>query len=131
MTEKDKNAEVEIAVLAAEFKHLSDVVNTLKETFSSQMGSLSAHVKSFIDISDRKVDRESYMEDKKHFNNQILRLQEDIKSLQDYRRTQEAVVDSATKERKKIWGISSEMLRTIISLLTLITLVAAVSQIVF
>lgn len=126
MADKETTRDVEIAVLATEFKHLSDVVDSLKETFSTQMGSLSSLIKGFLDISDKKVDRESYMEDKKHFNNQILRLQEDIKSLQDYRRTQEVVADSTVKERKKIWGISTEMLRTIISLLTLITLVGAV-----
>lgn len=128
MKEEAKNVkqDIEIAVLAKEVEHMGENLNSFKESIGERMQSLTEVIKGFIEIANKKVDRDIYLEDKRQLGIQLLSMQDDIKKNTDFRKTYIATRNGHAAERKTIWGFSQGSITFLISILTLVTLVAAV-----
>ena len=124
--EADKKQDVQIAVMAKEMQHLSEKISTLAGTFSDRFNSLTDVVRRFIDISENKVDRETYLADQKKTDDEIISMRLRLNALEDFQKGIEYGTQSREKEQRKIWGFSTGSISFVIQLLTLITLTAAV-----
>lgn len=124
MKEEAKNVkqDIEIAVLAKEVEHMGENLNSFKESIGERMQSLTEVIKGFIEIANKKVDRDIYLEDKRQLGIQLARMEDDIKQNTDFRKTYVATKNGQETERKTIWGFSQGSISFIISLLTLVTL---------
>lgn len=123
---KDSTQDVEIAVLTKEVEHMSKSVLSLEKMMSERVNSLTETIRSFIEVANKKVDRDIYLEDKRTTSIQISELKSEVKKNTDFRK--EYVVADHTRDEteKKIWGFSQGGISSIISILTIITLIAAV-----
>lgn len=112
---EDKKQDVQIAVMTQEMKH-----------FGQRIDSLTDVVKRFIEISEKKLDRDIYLDDRRKTEDELRAHNLRLQSLEDFQKGTEFGQKAKETEQKKIWGMSNGTLGLIINLLTLITLVAAV-----
>lgn len=126
---KDSTQDVEIAVLTKQVEHMGDNLNSLKESMKEEMQSLKSIITSFIEITNKKVDRDVYLEDKRQMNLMFSELRETVRLNEDFRK--ESSISERTKSQTelKIWGVSRGTMSFIIGILTIVTLISAVSAI--
>lgn len=113
----NQKQDVQIAVMAQEMKH-----------FGERIESLTDVVKRFIDISDKKLDRETYLADRKTSYDEMKSMSLRLAALEDFQKGVEYGEKGKENEQRKIWGMSTGTIGLIINLLTLVTLAAAVFQ---
>lgn len=123
---KNVQQDVEIAVLAKEVEHLGKSVDTLNATMSDKIKNLTDVVRSFIEIADKKVDRDTYLADKLAQGGELAKMQDRLKVVEDEHKTMAIRQEAIDSDRKKIWGFSQGGISLVISLLTMITLFASV-----
>lgn len=126
---KDNVQDVELAVLAKEVEHMGKSVDDFKKMLSQQIGSLGETIKGFIEIANKKVDRDVYLEDKRQQTITISEIKAEIKKNEDFRKTHTASQNAKEGERKTIFGVTQGTISTVINMLTIITLIAAVTAI--
>lgn len=127
-SDKNLKQDVEIAVLAKEVEHLGDSVDSLKISIGERINSLIDIVKSFIEIADKKIDRETYLADKKLHETEIHKMQEKLTNIENSHREMQITTNAINDERKKIWGMSRGTLSFFVQILTFITLLVTVLQ---
>lgn len=125
-SKKNIEQDVEIAVLAKEVEHMGKSVETLNISMSEKIKTLTEVVRSFIEIADKKLDRDTYLSDKLAQGQELAKIQDRLKVVEDDHKTIAIRQQAIGEDRKKIWGISQGSLSFLISVLTLITLGAAV-----
>lgn len=126
MSEEHKQYDVEIAVLAKEMQYVGDNLDSFKESVSERLQSLTDVIKSFIEISNKKVDNDVYLEDKRQLAFKLQKMETDIAANTDYRKVHSASESGKEQGLKSIWGISQGTVSMIINFLSIITLAAAV-----
>lgn len=118
--------EVEIAVLAKELEHLGKSMDSLKLELSERMRGLTDVVRSFVEIADKKLDRDTYHNDKLELGKTLTEIQGNLSKIDKEHREMEIRQEAIESDRKKIWGLSQNTISFVISILTLISLAAAV-----
>lgn len=123
---KNQN-DVEIAVLAKEVEHMGDNLNSFKESMSERLQSLTEVIKSFVEIANKKVDRDLYLEDRREMAKQLELMESEIKKNTDFRKELTASQQGKSEGVKTVLGLSQGAISSVISLLTIVTLIAAVA----
>lgn len=126
MGDQNIKQDIEIAVLAKEVEHMGDSLNSFKETIKGQMATLTSVINSFIEITNKKVNRDVYLDDRRQSAIAASKMDARMIEVENFCKETFISSKSSEKERRKILGISQNTISIIINLLTIITLVAAV-----
>lgn len=107
--------ETQIAVIVKDLDYLGKRIGTLTDV-----------VQKFIEVSEKKVDRETYLIDKQFQFKVNERVDKQLNVLEDFRKGFENGMSARKEEREKILGIGTGTLAVMIQILSFFTLLAGV-----
>lgn len=92
------------------------------QSMNKQLGGFGEQINKFIDITDRKVDKEVYLSDREHQSDWNKMLEKRVTGLENDKENREIRSEAKNEEKKKIFGIGKEVWLLIIQVIQLLVI---------